>query len=161
MNPQLENVNEVLKTDLSSIVQRVSLERILTFLKLSVCNVNASLSYLMCRTFFPVLSTFLQRPDCLRLTNSKSSSNNKLELVPKPRVFLSQGYSSLNDTPHMVIEQTRSVVESKWHVLLRSFIPAMCLTTRMDYINQQDFLQLSLFFLQNVVNFKFESEVNC
>lgn len=35
----------------------------------------------------------------------------------------------------------------------------MCLTTRMDYINQQDFLQLSLFYLQNVVNFKFESEV--
>lgn len=28
-------------------------------------------------------------------------------------LLLSQGYASLNDTPHMVVEQTRGVVDSK------------------------------------------------
>ena len=31
----------------------------------------------------------------------------------------------------------------------------MCLTTHIDYINQQDFLHTSHFFLQNLVDFKF------
>ena len=84
MNSQLAKVNDVLRTDLSAIVQRVSLDQksmdILTVLSPSVCN----------------------------------NVNESKHHVPPP----SQGQASLNDTPHMVIEQTRSVVESKSHFTL-------------------------------------------
>lgn len=74
MNIQLAKMRDVLKMDLSTIVQKVSLGHATT--------VN-----------------FFRFEFILGKVNLSSSL---------------QGFSSLNDTPHMVTEQTRSVVESEF-----------------------------------------------
>lgn len=75
-------MSEVMKTDLSAIVQRVS-------------RGHNSRDSLMSSDQSVSMSGFFLFWCCFFV------------------VFYSQGYSSLNDTPHMVIEQTRSVVDSK------------------------------------------------
>lgn len=75
VNAQLERMKEVLKMDLSTVVQKVSLDHI-------------SIANLTWKLFFQLMDSDLTCPPCW------------------------QGFSSLNDTPHMVTEQTRSVVES-------------------------------------------------
>lgn len=68
--------------------------------------------------FWCILSVFLF--SCSSLVPDfffKSNQNHKMDKETWCSFLfflLSQGFSSLNDTPHMVIEQTRSVVESKW-----------------------------------------------
>lgn len=98
MNSQLEKVNNVLRTDLSAIVQRVSMDQIVGIVNIVI--------------FFLAFSIVIF---------IKSNRNVIPEQQDGPRHFqhvvlllLLQGYSALNDTPHMVIEQTRSVVESKF-----------------------------------------------
>lgn len=79
---QLDKMSEVMKTDLSAIVQRVSIG-------------HKSRDSLMLSDVSVYMSVLFFWGGCIFV------------------VFYSQGYSSLNDTPHMVIEQTRSVVDSE------------------------------------------------
>lgn len=94
------------------------------------------------------LSTIVQkvRLDHVTITNSSGLTWNfyfncrdsALTRPPCP-----QGFSSLNDTPHMVTEQTRSVVESKFgrtHLVPLSLVssPVLCsglLLTLTDSLN--------------------------
>lgn len=83
-------MKEVLKMDLSTVVQKVSLNHI------TMANITVFFYYSL-----NIQKTFYIS---FQLTDSDLTCQ--------------QGFSSLNDTPHMVTEQTRSVVESEFLALV-------------------------------------------
>lgn len=93
MNVQLEKMKDVLKMDLSIIVQKVSFKH-------RAYNANVAGGFFLVLFFKYILGQLFYR-------FSLTDLDLRCPLHP-------QGFSSLNDTPHMVTEQTRSVVESKF-----------------------------------------------